>query len=523
MQSFHPNRLTSHNTMSPDISLFALKKNYDSAIAGLIGVLLIYLYSRHGGIGLSPDSIVYISNARSVVHGGGFFEFEGIPVTDFPIGYPAFLSIFLFISRLDLVQSGQYINMFLYFCLIYLSGGIINHISTKNRWVKIPFLFLIVFSPALIGVYTMLWSETLFLVMTLLFFVALHQYGQTKTFNTLVVVAIIAGLSCIVRYAGVTLVGAGGLMILLDRKLHPGKKFGHLILFGTIGISFLVANLIRNYLVTGMLMGNREKSLTSFSQNIKNYAYVFGDFFYFDSFPKALVILIAISFFIFYIYSHIIHIYKTNRYYNYWNICAAFFIVYTIFIILSATFSRYEAYNMRLLSPLYLPCLLPFTFIITWMISKRVGWRKYSLVAFFVLLFVGINYYQYKDNSDLYEMAKDGGIPGYAEDSWKNSPVIMYIKKNKPRFKEASRIYSNGNEAIYLFTGIPADLIPHRENKVENANFIEEQQDEYYLIWFYENASPELLSLNKLLKEHKYIPLASYPDGIIFYHPAPLD
>jgi len=507
--------------MSPDFSLFSLKKNYDSAIAGLIGVILIYLYSRHGGIGLSPDSIVYISTARSVVQGGGFYEFEGIPVTDFPIGYPAFLSIILFISRVDLVQSGHIINMFLYFCLIYLSGGIINHISTKNKWVKIPFLFLIVFSPALLGVYTMLWSETLFLVMTLVFFVALHQYGKNKTINTLVVVAIIAGLSCIVRYAGVTLVGAGGLIILLDRKLEIGKKIGHLLLFGTIGISFLLANIIRNILVTGMLMGDREKSLTSFYENIEKYAYVFGDFFYFHSFPVAFVILIGVSFFIFYIYSHIIHIYKTNRYYNYWNICASYFIVYTLFIILSATFSRFEAYNMRLLSPLYLPCLLPFTFVITWMVSKLNGWKKYSLISLFVLLFGGINYFQYKDNSDLYEMAKDCGIPGYAEDCWKTSPIIDYIKKNNSRFKPGTRIYSDGNEAVYLFTGLAADLIPHRESKSENTNFIEEQQDEYYLVWFYDNVSPELLSLDKLLKEHKYIQLASYPEGCIYYHPAP--
>src|SRR5664280_1965727 len=118
--------------MSPGSSLFSLRQNYDSAIAGLSGALLIFLYSRHGGIGMEPDSIVYLSTARSVVQGGGFFEFEGIPTTDSPIGYPAFLSLVLFISRIDTVQSGAVINMFLYFCLIYLSGGIINHISTKN-------------------------------------------------------------------------------------------------------------------------------------------------------------------------------------------------------------------------------------------------------------------------------------------------------------------------------------------------------------------------------------------------------
>jgi hypothetical protein len=508
--------------MTPDISLFSLKKNYDAAIAGLIGVLLIYLYAYHNGIGLSPDSIVYISTARSVVHGGGFTEFEGIPITDFPMGYPAFLSIILFITKTDLVQSGHIINMFLYFCLIYLSGGIINHISTRNKWVKIPFLFLIVFSPALLSIFTMLWSETLFLVMILLFFVALHQYGNQKTILTLIVVALIAGLSCVVRYAGVTLVGAGGLMILLDRKLLIPKKIGHLFLFGSIGISFLVANLYRNYLVTGMLTGDREKSLTSLFQNIENYASVVTNFFYLNSFPVFFVIIIGVSFLIFYIFSHIIHIAKTNRYYNYWNICASFFIVYSLFMILSATLSRYETLNIRLLSPLYLPCLLPFTFVITWLIAKLQGWKKNTLISFFVLLFLGINYYQYRDNKALYDMAKDAGIPGYAEDCWKNSPILDYIRKDKAHFKPGTRIYSDGNDAIYLFTGQPTNLIPHRESKSENADFIAEQQKEYYLVWLYDCADPEYLSLEQLLKVHPYIELASAPEGRIYYHPAPV-
>jgi len=506
--------------MNTEINQFSLKKNWDAAIAGLIGILVIYMYSRHGGIGLSPDSIVYISTARNVVHGGGFFEFEGIPITDFPMGFPAFLSVILFITRVDLLQSGQYINMILYFCLIYLSGGIINHIATKNRWVKIPFLFLIVFSPTLLSVYTMLWSETLFLVMILLFFMALHVYGRKKTLLALVAVATIAGLSCVVRYAGVTLVGAGGLMILLDRKLVISKKFVHLLLYGFIGILFLAANLYRNYLVTGMLTGDREKSLTSLFQNIENYAYVFSDFFYFHSFPIIMVLFIGTSFILFYIYSHIIHLYKTNRYYNYWNILGTFFIVYSLFMILSATFSRYETLNVRLLSPLYLPCLLPLTFVISWLISKQKGWKKYSLISFFVLLFVFINIYQFKDNNDLYEMAKDAGIPGYAEDCWKNSPILDYIKSDKTHFKDDTRIYSDGNEAVYLFTGLSADLIPHRESKRENADFVEEQKSDYYLVWFYDNASPELLSLEKLLKEHYYVELASAPEGRIYYHPA---
>lgn len=505
--------------MSSGSNLFSLRQNYDTAIAGLVGVLLIYLYSRHGGIGIEPDSIVYLSTARSVVQGGGFFEFEGIPTIDFPIGYPAFLSLVLFITRIDTVQSGAVINMFLYFCLIYLSGGIINHISTKKRWIKIPFLFLIVFSPALLNIYTQILSETLFLVMIMLFFLALHRYGKTKTITALVVVALIAGFSCVVRYAGVTLVGAGGLMLLLDRNLKPGKKIVHLFILGFIGSSFLIGNLYRNYLITGMLMGDREKSLTSLGQNIQNYSKVIGQFFSFNNFPVAIILLIGVAFFVFYIYSHIIHIYKINRYYNFWNICATFFITYTLFMILSATFSRYETLNVRLLSPLYLPALLPFTFVITWTISKLEGWKKLSLISLFVLLFGVINYFQLKDNRLSYLRAKEEGIPGYAEDAWKNSPLLNYIKVHKSLFKQDGRIYSDGNEAVYLFTGLRADLVPHVESKSENADFEQDQQLEYYLVWFYDNADPELLSLNKLLKEHQYTKLASYPEGCIYYHP----
>ena len=468
----------------------------------------------------SPIQSFYLSTARSVAHGGGFFEFEGNPMTDFPVGYPLFLSIIIFISRVDIVQSGHIVNMFLYFSLIYLCGGIINHISTRTRWVKIPFLIIIVFSPALLTLYTYLLSETLFLLMTLLFFVALHHYGQKKTIITLVVVALIAGLSCIVRYAGVTLVGAAGLMILLDKNLIIKKKIGHLLLFGVIGISFLVANLVRNSLITGMLTGDREKSLTSFFENIQKYAYVFGDFFYFHNLPMVFVILIGGSFFVFYIYSHIIHFYKSNRYYNYWNICGTYFVVYTIFIIVSATFSRFEGLNMRLLSPLYLSCLLPLTFVTPWTISKLEGWKKYGLIGVFVILFGFIIHYQYRDNADQYEMAKDAGLPGYAEECWKNSPILNYIKSDKKRFNDSTKIYSDGNEAVYLFTGLKADLVPHVESKGDNENFKEEQQNDYYLVWFYDNADPEYVSLEKLLKEHYYIELASAPEGRIYFHPA---
>jgi hypothetical protein len=143
------------------------------------------------------------------------------------------------------------------------------------------------------------------------------------------------------------------------------------------------------------------------------------------------------------------------------------------------------------------------------------------MVAFFGLLFVIISYCQYEDNIDLYNDASTEGLPGYAEDRWKNSQLMDYIRKNKQRFNQDTQIYSNGNEAVYLFTGLNANAIPNKIFKVENEYFIEDNQEEYYLVWIQDNAGPDSLSFKRLLKSDHYILLSNHPEGKIYFHPLP--
>jgi len=504
--------------MNSTFKTFALKNNYDAAVIGILGAFLIFLYTRHGGIGLKPDSIVYLSAARSAASGSGFFEFEGIPLTDFPLGYSAFLGIILFISKIDILQSAHIINMILYFVLIYVSGGIINEFTRKNQWIKIPFLVLIALSPILLNVYIYLISETVFLVMTLLFFVEFKKYGKDKTIKNLIIVAVIAGVSCLIRYAGVTLIGVGGLLILFDQKLEIKKKIGHLLLYGLIGLTFLMGNLLRNYLIVNTLTGPRESSITSLFENIKNYTIVLGDFFKYTYLPFELVFLIGSAIFIFYIFTFVFHVTKSEKYYNFLSISVSFFIVYSLFIVFLATFSRFDKLDMRLLSPLFLPGLFPFVFAVEWLISTFKNRIKYSLISICVVIFCITIYYQYNDNSNLYTLAQNAGIPGYAEDVWKKSEILNYLKNNDKVFNSESKIYSNRNEAIWLFTNIKSDLIPHNEYENEILEFNDNQKIDYYIVWFNDKIDLELFSLEKLLKEYKLVELKSLSDGKILYH-----
>ena len=62
-----------------------------AAAAAGAGALALFATSR--GIGLSPDSISYISAGRSLASGGGLRVWHGAPLTDWPPLYPALLAL----------------------------------------------------------------------------------------------------------------------------------------------------------------------------------------------------------------------------------------------------------------------------------------------------------------------------------------------------------------------------------------------------------------------------------------------
>src|ERR1700712_3178738 len=89
---------------------FSLKANVDTLVAAAAGFVFMQLYCRHSGIGVSPDSVTYISSARHILQDFKFRAFDDLPVVDFPAGYPLFLAGLSFITRLDCLVYGPILN-----------------------------------------------------------------------------------------------------------------------------------------------------------------------------------------------------------------------------------------------------------------------------------------------------------------------------------------------------------------------------------------------------------------------------
>lgn len=497
---------------------FAPSRNIDSIIAAVIGFSIIQIFARHSGIGVSPDSVTYISAARSFSAGHGLIQFDHQPLIVFPAGYPLFLGIINFITRLDPLVFGAILNGLMFAVVIYLSGGIMNQFRIPSKWYKRILLSCLAFSPSLLEVYSMLWSETLFILLLFVFIIFFRQYLESYSIRSLLFASFIAALACITRYAGVTLIGTGGILLLLDKNMQFRRKINHLLILGSASCSLLLVNLIRNAIVSQTLTGMRQKGVTTFVMNMQYFGSILSDWLPVPKNNLAIAFTLAYSFGIVCIGLFIIA-WRHFHINAYETIAAAFTVVYPLFMMLSATISRYEQFTNRLLSPLFIPLIWTLSWWLPWQARKLAVAQRKWIMAMAVLITLGFQYNQLAADYETYDGVKDAGIPGYTEDPFPQSAIVQFIQKNTGLFKPGYVIYSNAGDAVYFFTGLYADLLPQVVFPQEVQRYYAERND--YLVWFNDIDNPDLVALKEILKHKKMTLIRQFGDGAVYVSEKP--
>ena len=94
-----------------------------------------------------------------------------------------------------------------------------NGFQNPSGWYKRILLACILLSPALQEVYSLLWSETVFLLLILLFMISITNYLQDMKIKLAVDFCWSCALACLTRYAGVFLLPAGFFLIFFNQEL----------------------------------------------------------------------------------------------------------------------------------------------------------------------------------------------------------------------------------------------------------------------------------------------------------------
>ncbi|HEV3413613.1 MAG TPA: hypothetical protein VG101_14130 [Puia sp.] len=494
--------------------------NRDALLVAIAGFILIQLLSRHGGIGLSPDSIVYLSTAQNIHDHGMINDYTNQPMMDFPAGYPIFLSGLIFLTGHSVPWFGPVLDGLLFGLLIWLSGWMMDRFSQPSRWYKWPLLIFILLSPCLLEVYSMIWSETLFLLLSILFMIGCHRYFQDHSIRTLLGIAVIAGLSCLTRYAGISIIMMGGMLMLCDGRLRWGpKKIGHLVLFGAVAILIPALNVYRNWRVTDTFTGYREKAIRSLAVNLHDVGSVFCDWLPFFNGRYSWATAIALLFILGITGIFIYRLVRKTNFFSYDTIAASYFVAYAAFILGTASVSRFQQLDSRLLSPLFLPWLWGSTIWIPAVLSHPVRTRKIGAVTILTIaggcfLYGECNAFQFN-----WEGIKYAGIPGYTEDTWQKSPTMAYVKAHKAELEAKGTIYSSCTDGLWFLANVPAELMPHVETR-EDIDYLM-RHDHFIVIWFDDSVNTDLIDVNYIRKYKELIGELHFDDGAIYYFRTP--
>jgi hypothetical protein len=183
------------------------------------GATAVWLATRHGPL-LSPDSVTYLSEARNLASGRGFTDLTGQPDTTFAPGFP-FLIAVVHEFGLTVVAAARVINAVCFGVVVVLAAVLVQR-HTRSWLVAVGGAALVVVAPAMLNVTDHVWSEPLFCVVLLAFFLCLEaalRASGSRQVRLIMLAGLVAGLAFLVRYAGMVLVVVG--VVALATSLAP--------------------------------------------------------------------------------------------------------------------------------------------------------------------------------------------------------------------------------------------------------------------------------------------------------------
>jgi hypothetical protein len=169
-----------------------------------------------------------------------------------------------------------------------------------------------------------------------------------------------------------------------------------------------------------------------------------------------------------------------------------------------------------MLAPLFICWVWSFTYFIPSALkSIQQGIKKKISISIVIIIVISFLIFEAKAVYTAYTTNIEAGIGGYAEDIWDDSATLYFIKRNAHFFTETTTIYSNANEAVYLFANKVVENLPERVH----ANFVKHffLLHAFYIIWLNNTGNPDCLNMEEIARTKRVTSIITFNDGVIYY------
>lgn len=440
------------------------------SIAGLVYILIITSYYD---LGVSPDSTVYMEVAENFIRNGRFTDFNGKFVTHFPPMYPMALATISDLFGVKVLVAANYFSAAALFLSILLANLLFIKWQFSTRSIILSNIFLLI-SPAF-GVFLMLWSESLFILILLILLLLMVGWVETRRSTFLIAGGIVAGLLLLTRYAGIGFVAGIILYMAFERGTGISSKLKSTVLFSIF--TFL--------LPAGWLLYS-----SNYSTNPTNRTPVFhlisadhlqgllttiASWISPPTAIGALIFLLVLLYIFFRLWKQKIRlgdIYADKKL----RLVKYMVIAYVVFLFISISFFDFSSpLDNRMLAPIFPFCLLlAVSFARQAQKTVRLPWLFIALAGGLLFLH-GYGFWKYTG-----KFYNEGS--GYTSQPWANSETIQAVET-----VQDLTIYTNGQEILQMF--LPFQnlylQLPMKQNpvtKLPNKNYLPEMEEMHQLI-----------------------------------------
>ena len=442
-------------------------------IAGVLASITMYALTPHGP-GVSPDGVAYIELAGHLLNGEGYVidrdqsftaRRERTPCTHFPPGYPIALALSSICCNSDVPAAARVLGALLFGANLILFATAIYWGTAHNRAATgLAILFYLTSRP-LFTTHSKVMSESLFLTFSLLALLLLTRHIRHPGRYAVVAAALLVGVAATTRAVGITLGPPiiGVLLLQSGRSLR--NRIRETLLFTSCALLPIGCWVLRNTMYAQSAaqvrrLGWHPVSLPEFEDLVKT-MYKFWSPVSLPLRGQGLLIVIAGVV----VLAAAVLLYRRNSKpgvtqspsFTLGSLGIFFFCTYLATVLFSISFlDGSTSLDTRIMLP---PLLLMTIGVVSmaWSISRslpRKGiWPSCLALA---LLCIGLSARPAARNvRDIY---KDG--QGYTSTVWQGSELISYLQS----VDGDREIYTNGPDALRLWTGRISTLLPGRQD-----------------------------------------------------------
>ncbi len=504
--------------------------------------LIISVNSKFGPV-ISEDSIVYLAAAKNILNFkelSVLFDLEGnqlnlwLPRNDnelyhilpWPPLFPFIISIFGFFN-FSLIKSAGWINAVLFGANIALILLIIRK-YTRSLLLIIFSSIIFITSRDMLNVHSIVWSEPLFLFLSLLGFYFLFCFLENNKIYNILISSLSFSLAFLTRTVGISLIATGVFAILFFSKLKIKSKIIYSLLLVAIGFLPFSIWTLKNEFMFGNTTAEFLFHPIKFDDLIEGIKTI-SSWFYLDIFPFKISFILLVLVLIIIITTSIYILIKNKKRssdnaYKQNSKIINIVLLFALFYIIAVLFARsfFDAnipMDFRILLPVYIST---FIFIVLFIkrsmyhfrnkqVVKRIIFVFCEILVVFSLATIIFGIKEFHDESQ-----------GFNGKEWLQSETIRELKDMNP----VERIYTNNPYVVYFYLDKNPNPFPTKINiytAKENINYIgdlnktiKEIKEKNGLIVLFDLGQNYLADENELLKDYKLDLIKDTQDGSIY-------